>query len=201
MNATPEIHAVLLAAGLSTRMAPRNKLLIADAAGMPMVARAATAACASRVAEVTVVTGHQSDAVQAAITHAVASPKLRFVTAPDYANGLSASLRAGIAALPARAAAALICLGDMPDVSASLLDMIVGRYDPAQGRLIVVPIHGGTQGNPVVWDRRFFADILALSGDAGAKQLLARHAAHAAMIDLDSDAVLRDFDAPDMLAR
>jgi molybdenum cofactor cytidylyltransferase len=164
-----------------------------------MVARTAAALCASRVDEITVVTGHQSGAVQDSILRVLASPKLRFVTAPDYQHGLSASLRAGVAALPTRAAAALVCLGDMPHVSAAMLDIIVGRYDAGQGRLIIVPVHGGMQGNPVLWDRRFFPDIMGLSGDAGAKLLLARHATHCSVIDLGSDAVLRDFDTPDAL--
>jgi molybdenum cofactor cytidylyltransferase len=199
MSGASDVHAVLLAAGRSTRMAPRNKLLIEDQHGLPMVARTAGAICVSRARDLTVVTGHQAPAVQRAITQWVASPKLRFVTAPDYADGLSASLRAGILSAPAQAAAALICLGDMPDVTSAMLDTIIGQYDPGHGKLIVVPVHAGRQGNPVLWDRRFFVDILALSGDAGAKQMLARHAAHAVFIELGSDAVLRDFDTPDTL--
>jgi molybdenum cofactor cytidylyltransferase len=65
----------------------------------------------------------------------------------------------------------------------------------------LVPTHRGKRGNPVLWDRRFFADILALTGDTGARALLLRHAEHVAEIALDSDAVLTDFDTPEAASR
>jgi molybdenum cofactor cytidylyltransferase len=195
--ARPQVAAVILAAGLSTRMAGRNKLLAPDASGRAMVARVADAVLASGARPVSVVVGHQADAV----LHALDGRDLVRVAAPDYATGLSASLRAGLAAVPATAAAALICLGDMPLVSAADIDRVIEAYDPARGRLIVVPTHGGRRGNPVLWDRRFFADMAALTGDAGARALLGRHDASVVEVDLPSDGVLVDFDTPDAIAR
>ncbi len=196
MSAAPEIHAVLLAAGFSTRMAPRNKLLLSFQGGAPMVAQAAASVCASRAHAVTIVLGHQAGAIRAAIQpHA----KLSFVTAPGFAAGMSASLASGIAALPKSAAASLVCLADMPLVTTAMLDTLIDAYDPAGSGLIVIPRHQGARGNPVLWDRRFFADILALSGDSGARALLAQHAAWCRYIDMDTDAALRDFDTPEAL--
>jgi molybdenum cofactor cytidylyltransferase len=187
------VASVILAAGLSTRMGPRNKLLVRDAAGQAMVARVADAVLASRARPVSVVLGHQADDVR----HALAGRDLRFVEAVDYMQGLSASLRAGLAALEVEAAAVLVCLGDMPLVSAGDIDRIVAAYDPHEGRLIVVPTYHGKRGNPVLWDRRFFPDMAALSGDTGARGLLLRHAEWVAEVELETDSVLVDFDTPE----
>ena len=81
---------------------------------------------------------------------------VRYVQAPDYAEGLSASLKAGIAAVPPDCAAALVCLGDMPLVTGRMIDRLLAAYDPDEGRLIVLPVFHGKQGNPMLWDRRFF---------------------------------------------
>jgi len=192
----PRVAAVVLAAGMSSRMAPRNKLLLPDRAGKPMIARVVDNALSAKARPVLVVTGHQSDAIQAAL----GGRPVSYVPAPGYADGLSASLKAGIAALPTDAAAAVVCLGDMPLVTGRMIDRLIDLYDPDEGRLIVVPTHHGKQGNPILWDRRFFPEILALGGDVGARFLLARHAEAVAEVEIDSDAVLRDFDTVESLA-
>jgi molybdenum cofactor cytidylyltransferase len=190
----PAIPALILAAGLSSRTAPHHKLL-APLDGTPIVARVADAVLASHASPVIAVLGHRA----AEIAAVLGGKPLRTVTAPDYQAGLSASLRAGVAALPADAGAALICLGDMPLITPALINQILAAYDPAAGRLIVIPTHHGKRGNPVLWDRRFFAEMAALTGDTGARGLLLRHAEHVAEIEVNSDAVLRDFDTPEAL--
>src|SRR5262249_57745374 len=75
---------------------------------------------------------------------------------PDFAQGLGTSLRAGIAAVPVDADGAIICLGDMPQVDASLIDRLIGAFDPDRGALIVMPTVEGKRGNPVLWSRRVF---------------------------------------------
>ncbi len=191
----PKVAAVVLAAGRSSRMAPRNKLLIAGAGGRPMVTRVVDQALGSAARPVLVVLGHQADAV----AQALAARPVRLVHAADHAEGLSASLRAGLAALPDDVDAALVCLGDMPLVTAHMLDRLLAAYDPDEGRTIVLPTFRGRPGNPMLWDRRWFADIAALRGDSGARQLLAARAEHAVEVEIGEDAVLRDFDTPDTL--
>jgi molybdenum cofactor cytidylyltransferase len=188
----PRIAAIVLAAGLSSRMAPRNKLLLPDAHGTPMIARTVDAVLASHARPVLVVTGHMRGAIEAAL----AGRPVTIVPAPDYEKGLSASLRAGIAALPPEIGAALICLGDMPLVSASDIDTILDAYDATEGRLIVVPVHGGQRGNPVLWDRRFFAAMAALTGDSGARALIGLNSEYVAEIEFPTAGVVRDFDGP-----
>jgi molybdenum cofactor cytidylyltransferase len=187
------VAAVILAAGQSSRMAPRHKLLVQDATGRAMVARVVDGVLASRARPVLVVTGHRADEVKAAL----AGRPVTFVTAPDYADGLSASLRAGLAAVPASTAAALVVLGDMPLVTAATIDRLIESYDPDEGRTIVAPSHGEL-GNPVLWDRRHFPAMMALTGDRGARSLLRQHAEAVAEIAVD-DTVLRDFDTADSL--
>ncbi len=190
-----QVAAVLLAAGRSTRMAPRNKLLVEDASGRPMVARAADALLASRARPVIVVTGHDEARVRAAL----AGRDLRFVRAEDHAEGLSASLRAGLAAVPPEAEGAVVALGDMPLVAGALVDRLLDAFDPEEGRAIVQPAHGGVGGNPVLWGRAFFAEMMALAGDTGARPLLARHADALHLLEAGDDGVLRDFDTPESL--
>ena len=190
------IAGLVLAAGLSSRMAPANKLLAKGAGGETIVGRVADALVASKVETAIVVVGHAAEQVVAAL----AGRPVTFVQAPDYTAGLSASLRAGIAALPSDISAALVCLGDMPLVTPQLIDQVIDAYDPGEGRAIVVPTHRGKRGNPVLWDRRFFADILALTGDTGARALLMRHAEYVVEIEVGSEAVLTDFDTPEALS-
>ena len=194
--ASPRVAGIVLAAGRSSRMAPYNKLLVPDRAGRPMVARVVDNLLSSAARPVIVVTGHRAEEVCAA----VAGRPVQVVHAPEYADGLSASLRAGIAAVPATATAALVCLGDMPLVTGRMIERLIEAYDPDEGRSVVVPTCRGKIGNPVLWDRRFFPDIAGLVGDVGARPLLERHSEHVAQVELGTDAVLRDFDTVESLA-
>ncbi len=193
---TPVVAGIVLAAGRSSRMAPQNKLLVPDRAGRPMVARVVDNLLSSAARPVIVVTGNRAEEVRAAI----AGRPVQVVHAADYADGLSASLRAGIAAIPPTASAALVCLGDMPLVTGRMIDRLIEAYDPDEGRSVVVPTCRGKIGNPVLWDRRFFPDIAGLVGDVGARPLLERHSEYVAQVELDDDAVLRDFDTVESLA-
>ena len=177
-------------------MAPHNKLLMTGFAGATMVARTVEAALHSQACGVWVVIGHQAEEVSAAL----AGRDVHLVHARDYAGGLASSLGSGIAALPAEVGAAVVCLGDMPLVRPADIDKIIDGYDPAAGRLIVVPVRDGQRGNPVLWDRRFFPEILALKGDRGARSLLGPHARQVYEVAAASEAVLRDFDTQESLA-
>ncbi len=177
-------------------MAPDNKLLIRDVDGRSMVAVVTLACLASRAARVCVVVGHQADRVERAIHLACPDAALAFVHAGDHAAGLSASLRAGIGAVPDWADGVLVCLGDMPLVRAATMDRIIAAWAPSLGRTIIVPTWQGRRGNPVLWDRCHFARMAALSGDAGARRLLDAYAGEVAEVAVDDPGVLVDFDTP-----
>jgi len=193
---SPNIAAVVLGAGRSRRMAPHNKLLVADKSGRSMIARVVDNVLSSNARPVLVVTGHQAEQIE----QALGGRPVRYVHAHDYAEGLAASLKAGIAAVPAECAAALVCLGDMPLVTGRMIDRLLSMYDPQEGRLIVLPTFRGKQGNPMLWDRRFFAEILKLAGDSGARSLVGKHTEFVAEVEMADDAVLRDFDTMESLA-
>jgi molybdenum cofactor cytidylyltransferase len=189
-----QVGAIVLAAGRSTRMGGPNKLL-AEIGGRPLVRIVAEQALASRAAPVIVVTGHERAKVEAAL----AGLRVRFAHNPDYAAGLSTSLKAGLGALPPSVDGAIVCLGDMPQVTAGLIDRLVEAFDPERGALVVVPTIEGKRGNPVVWSRRFFSDLMALDGDVGARHLIATYADVVAEVPVEDAAALTDVDTPDAL--
>jgi molybdenum cofactor cytidylyltransferase len=189
------VAAVVLAAGRSTRMGAVNKL-IAEIGGKPLVRIAAEQALASRASPVIVVTGHERDKVEAAL----ADLPVRVVHNPDYADGLGTSLRTGIAAVPADADGAIICLGDMPQVDAAILDKLIAAFDPEKGALVVVPTIEGRRGNPVIWARRFFPDLMAVQGDIGARHIIASYVEAVVEVPVAGDAALTDVDTPESLS-
>jgi len=192
---THRIAAVVLAAGRSTRMGAVNKML-AEIGGKPLVRIAAEQALASRARPVVVVTGHQREKVEAALT----GLPVRFVHNPDYAEGLGTSLKAGIAAVPADADAAIVCLGDMPQVDGALIDKLLAGFDPERGALVVVPSIDGRRGNPVVWSRRFFHDLMTISGDIGARHLIGTYAEAVVEVPVAGAGALTDVDTPESLS-
>jgi molybdenum cofactor cytidylyltransferase len=188
------IAAVVLAAGRSTRMGGPNKLL-AEIARRPLVRIAAEAALASRARPVIVVAGHQREQIE----RALAGLPVRFVDNPDFAQGLGTSLRAGIAAVPPDADGAIVCLADMPGVDAELINRLIDAFDPDRGALVVVPTFEGKRGNPVLWSRRFFADLMAIEGDVGARHLIGLYSEAVVEVPVDGKATLIDVDTPDAL--
>src|SRR5271169_179126 len=192
--AGPRIGALLLAAGQSRRMGGPNKLL-AEVDGAPMVAYVARRLLASRARPIIAVLGNQADAVDAAL----GKLPVERVRNPEFAGGLSTSLKRGIAALPPDLEGALVCLGDMPLISGRHIDRLIEAFNPLEGRAIIVPTRRGKRGNPVLWSKRFFPEMAELAGDVGAKHLIGEHAELVAEVEMDDDAVLVDIDTPEAL--
>jgi molybdenum cofactor cytidylyltransferase len=195
------VAAIILAAGRSTRMGGPNKLL-ADLAGKKLVRIATEQALASKASEIIVVTGHQADLVEQALQGLQAGqgrPKVKFVRNPDFAGGLASSVKAGISAVSAEADSAVICLGDMPLIDSGLIDRLIENFAPDRGNLIVVPVADGRRGNPVLWSRRFFRELMALDGDIGARHLIARHAEAVAEVPVEGNGAFLDIDTPQAL--
>jgi molybdenum cofactor cytidylyltransferase len=183
------IAAIVLAAGRASRMGS-NKL-VAELDGAPIVRRTVQAVLGSRARPVIVVTGHEAEAVRGAL----AGLDVRFVHNPDFADGMSTSLRAGLAAAGA-VDAALICLGDMPRLRAAHFDAVIDAFRSGDPDDIIVPTADRKRGNPVLWPRRYFAEIAGLSGDVGARALIDRHAEQLRLVAIDDPAILVDVDTP-----
>jgi molybdenum cofactor cytidylyltransferase len=152
-------------------------------------------ALASRAKPVIVVVGHQHEKIERAL---VGLP-VRIVHNPDFAQGLGSSLKAGIVAVPADADGVIVCLGDMPQVDAALIDRLIAAFDPDRGALVVVPTFEGRRGNPVLWSRRFFSDLMAIDGDVGARHLIVRYGEAVVEVPVDGKAGLVDIDTPEAL--
>jgi molybdenum cofactor cytidylyltransferase len=188
------VAAVVLAAGRSTRMGQSNKLL-AEIGHRPLVRIAVEEALASRAKPVIVVAGHQREEIEKAL---VGLP-VRVVHNPDFAQGLGSSLKAGIAAMPADADGAIVCLGDMPQVDARLIDRLIAAFDPDRGAFVVVPTFEGKRGNPVLWSRRFFSDLTQIEGDVGARHLIGGYGEAVVEVPVEGKAALVDIDTPEAL--
>ncbi|MGX9392825.1 NTP transferase domain-containing protein [Nitrobacteraceae bacterium UC4446_H13] len=189
-----KIAAVVLAAGRSTRMGGPNKML-AELGGKPLVRMVAEQALASKASPVIVVTGHQADEVEKAL----AGLNVTFVRNADFASGLASSVKTGIGAVPTDAAGAMVCLGDMPLIEAKLIDKLIGAFSPERGSLIVVPTCDGRRGNPVLWSRRFFGELMGLSGDIGGRHLVDHHSEAVVEVPVDGDGAFLDIDTPQVL--
>lgn len=193
-DSPPKVAALLLAAGQGRRMGGPNKLL-ATVGGKPLVRIAAEAALASNAAGLTVVTGHRADDVR----HALDGLAVKFVHNPDHAQGLSTSLRAGIANLSADIDGAVVLLADMPGIDAATIDRLIGAFDPEHGILLVVPTYEGKRGNPVVWSSRYFPALAAVQGDTGGRHLIGENPEAVAEVEIGPPVAL-DVDTPEALA-
>jgi len=192
------IAALILAAGRSTRMGDANKLT-QEVGLKPMISHVTDATLSAHVDEIILITGHQQDQ----IIHALGGRPLTHVHNPDYADGLSTSIQTGIRealACTPPVDAALILLGDMPFITADMINRLVDAYSPTDDRMIVVPKVNGKRGNPVLWDASFFSELQALTGDVGAKHLIAEHENLVAEVEFDNDAPLTDIDTQAALA-
>jgi molybdenum cofactor cytidylyltransferase len=190
-----KVAAIILAAGRSTRMGGPNKLL-AELNGKPLVRIVTEQALASKANGVIVVTGHQAGQVEKALQ----GLKVTFVHNPDFAEGLASSVKSGVSAVRDDADGAVICLGDMPLISADLIDRLIEAFAPDRGSLIAVPVSDNRRGNPVLWSRRFFNELMTLDGDIGARHLIAKHSEAVAEVPVEGRGAFLDIDTPQALA-
>lgn len=189
-----KVGTILLAAGRGSRFGAQPKML-ADFGGRPLVRRAAEAALAARPRPVVVVLGAHADAVEAALV----GLDLTCVRNVAYSDGLSSSLKAGIAALPS-CDAVIVMLGDMPLVGAALIDQLADAFvDGGSTAAAIVPVHKGTRGNPVFLNLRLLeAGLSSLRGDRGAGPLLV---GRTDIIEIEAEpGITLDIDTPDALS-
>jgi molybdenum cofactor cytidylyltransferase len=189
--------AVVLAAGTSSRMGGRNKLLL-EAGGEPLVRRVAAAALEAGLDPVLVVVGHEAGRVRAALDGLACQT----VDNPDYERGMTTSLRAGIAALPPGTPAAVMVLADMPRVTAGMLAALAAAHaaaDPARRPPVVLSDYAGVLAPPTLFDRALFPELLALPDDRCPRSVVKRHREAAAVCRWPA-AALADLDRPEDVA-
>ncbi len=184
------IAAIILAAGSASRMGQPKQLL--DWGGRPLVRVVAEHALAARLDRVLVVVGASGDAVAAAL----AGLPVDIVENPAYAAGQSTSLRAGVIALGAEVGAALVLLGDQPFVTPPIIERLVGAWRTSDAA-IVAPVYHSRRGNPVLFARAVFDELLTIQGDQGARAILAADPARVRTVLFDDDLPLADIDTPE----
>jgi molybdenum cofactor cytidylyltransferase len=187
------VAGVVLAAGASTRMG-RNKLLI-EIGGETLLHRAVRHAVEAGLDPVLVVVGHEAERAIAELGDLPCSP----VANPEYARGQNTSVRAGIGAVPADAAAAVIILADMPFVTAPMMAALVARHH-ATGAPLVVSEYDGVHAPPTLYSRPLFAELLAVEGERCGRHVVRQHCHEAAVVAWPAEA-LADVDVPADVAR
>lgn len=162
------VSGVILAAGASSRLGRPKQLLTLD--GEPVIHVVARNALRAELGEVIVVTGGSGADVAAAVRDL----PVRVVANPDYLLGQSTSLVAGLEVVSADATGVVFLLGDQPEVDATIIDALVAEFMRTGGP-IVQPVYRATPSNPVLFDRSLFGELLAVTGDEGARSVIQRH--------------------------
>lgn len=192
---TDRVIAVILAAGLGTRMQGPNKL-IEVLEGHPIVRHVAVAALASRASRVAVILGHEADRVREALRDL----DVDFVDNPGYREGMASSIRTAVESHGPRSSALVFCLADMPRVSTEVIDALVSAKRLQPEALGFQPVHAGQRGNPVLWTCAAFPELLSLSGAEGARVLLERHRDRIMAVEVNCPGILLDIDTAADLA-
>ena len=188
------VTAIVLAAGSSSRMGRPKQLLQFE--GKSLVRRAVEAAVNSKARQTIVVTGAGSDAVDAEL----AGLAVLLVHNPEYADGMSTSLRAGLRAVRPEVDAVAVLLADQPFVTTEIVDGLIDLYERT-GAKIVRPRYGEQPGNPVLWDRSVFEELMEQEGDQGGRSLLRKYASEIVWLDLPDLGQQTDVDTPEAYAK
>ena len=184
------VTAIILAAGTSSRMGRPKQLLSYE--GKSLIRRAAEAALASHARQTIVVTGAARNDVEAEL----AGLTVRVQHNPEYAQGMSTSLRTGFLAVRPEVDAIVVMLADQPFIDEAVINLLIELYERTGGT-IVRPRYGGVPGNPVLWDRSLFEELLNQSGDQGGRALLQKHKDSIVWLELPDAALQTDVDTPE----
>ena len=184
------IGAVILAAGQSRRMG-RNKLLLPYGAATVLETVVTEVTACPAVTEVVVVTGHEPDR----ITALLAPYPARCVFNPAYARAeMLVSLQVGLRALADEVQAVLIVPGDHPRLRRDIIQQVIDAYQP---RELVIPSYQLKRGHPILIDRVWWEELLALPETASLRDFMRAHEDHIRYVVVETDSVLQDMDTPE----
>jgi molybdenum cofactor cytidylyltransferase len=184
------VSAVILAAGTSSRMGKAKQLL--SLGKSTVLAQTLAHVQAAAVQEIVLVLGASAEVIRRQLP---ARQEIKIVVNQAYQQGIASSLQAGLSAVDPSSDAALIILGDQPFIRSQTLDRIVEEYRrlPAQ---IVIPVHQGKRGNPVLLHRSVFSEVMALEGDVGSRAIFANHLDGIVKVEVEDSGILLDLDDP-----
>ena len=184
------ISAILLAAGQSKRMNGENKLT-KEIQGTPLIKHSVKNILASSIDELIVVLGHQKETIEKLIDK---NKKIKFVFNKDFESGIASSIKTGLNNLSEKTEAFFICLGDMPMVNPNIYNQLIKSINK---REIIVPTYKGQQGNPVLFAKSMKEKIINISGDVGAKKILALNKDKILNLEINDQCVTKDFNTQD----
>lgn len=190
------VSAVVLAAGMSSRMGDRFKPLL-DVRGEPMIRRTVGNVLAVHPVETIVVTGHRAEEVEAAL----AGLAVRLVRNENHRQGQPTSVAAGVRALASFCQAVMVVLGDQPLVAPADLQALIDTYVGLEQGSILVPHHAGKRGNPILFAARHIPAVVTGDINVGCRHLIESHAEDVARVEFASDVYTLDCDTPDDYAR
>jgi molybdenum cofactor cytidylyltransferase len=208
VNTFPSTAAIILAAGASTRMGSDRHKLLLPLGDRPVLAHVLDAALASRARPIILVLGHQTQRVRTFIPAYLDHPAITVIENPDYAQGMSTSMKLGIQMLLSHGykkngedeiGSALFLTGDQPLITPRIIDRVIDAYREGRetGKRIVAPLYAGQRGNPVLFDAGLFPELLQVTGDEGGRGLLKRHPGEVTTVEMEDATASHDVDTWD----
>jgi molybdenum cofactor cytidylyltransferase len=184
---------IILAAGAATRFGKPKQLL--PLGGRFLIEWVLSAALGSNLDHVVLVLGCEHERIERSLGSSTGHPKYEVLVNPDYRSGQSTSLRAGLLRVRHAFPSAMFLLGDQPLVDAALINLLLEQYAGSE-KPICVPTHRGVRGNPTLFARRFYPEILKLAGDKGARDIIAAHPDRVLAAEIPDPLVFLDIDRP-----
>lgn len=181
------ISAIVLAAGQSKRMGKTKQLLTLG--NKTLIEHVVDNVLASRVAETVVVIGHDANAIKGVLKNR----PVKLALNQNYLEGMGTSVRAAMDQVSPAAQGVLIVLGDQPGITGGVIDQVVSNFSEGKGS-IIVPVHKGRRGNPVLFDIKYKSELIKLSGDVGAREVVIAHPDDVYEVDVGSEGILEDID-------
>ncbi len=192
--------AIILAAGSSSRMERQQHKLLLPLGNRPVVAHVVEAVLASQAQPILIVLGHQAELVRAALTAYSSDKRLLFVENPEYKQGMSTSLRAGLQAMNGLESTvleaidgAIVLLGDQPLITARVIDILIATREETTKK-IIAPLYNGRRGNPVVFSVDLFPELMIVTGDEGGRSVVEHHRQDIATVEIGDSAASSDVD-------
>lgn len=182
--------AILLAAGKSTRMGKPKQLM--HFGESTILEQAIDNLLGSEVNEVIVVLGHEAEEAKKTL----AAKRVKLVMNPDYEQGMSTSIIAGLKMVDTRAEAIMLALGDQPLIDSQTINEVINKFDK-HGKGIAVPTYQGKRGHPVIFDKKYEGELLKIRGDVGGKEIIGKHPDDVLEVAVQSEGVCIDIDTAD----
>lgn len=191
--------AIILAAGTSSRIGEDRHKLLLPLGDRPVIAHVLDVVLASQARPVLLVLGHRSSQLRAVLAPYLAHPEVHPIDNSHYQQGMSTSIHTGLTELTRLMPdcdSTLIILGDQPLLSASILDTLMEARHTTHSR-IIAPLYQGQRGNPVLFERSLFPELLEVQGDEGGRAVLMRHRIEVSTIEVGSPHASYDVDTWD----